>query len=1795
MEILGLEFPVQMMWTALIQRHFLEGRLWTRPSFIIHYLGWHASDYAVTQFSSWAIRWNGQSCRVRRLYATTDALPSEIGYHRIARGRPMLPIDEALRQIRKAWPLNVGCLDDLKGRLTGPQPIALVPFVGAGLSMPMGFPSWGDFLKNLAVACGKSSEVAALLAEGQYEEAAETVEDGLSPEIFHQRVTHTFGKRKSEARKLKGAVLTIPDLAAGAVATTNLDRILERVFKEAGSPFEHVAWGSQLDSIRQAIAENKPFLLKIHGDAEERSARVLTKRAYDKHYASGDPEGLRAQLGRAFQGRTLLFVGCSLGQDRTMDVLANVLKEPSGAHHFAIMEKPAADDELFAKQRLLGTRGILPIWYPTGRHGLIQPLLRWIANLQPSARAAEPDLVLERPAQRKTGIVSELDLLIPYQRTTALVGRQLAAQRPDAFLPDLARALTNRGAMLHALGRREDALQATEEAVSIGRQLAAQRPDAFLPDLASSLGSKGAVLRDSGKAAESSASFREGIECLKPSFLRLPDAFRPLMKSLVRDYHRACETAGLDSDLLGDIQPQLADDQAAAVKEFGAASPSLSEPPAAEPSSGLGPWRARPIFISSTFCDMHAERDWLRDRVFPELEERLRGHRHHLEIIDLRQGVETPSLGGQESRELKVLKVCLAEIDRSRPFLIALLGDRYGWTPPQERIEAAAREAGFAGGVTVKSVTALEIEYGILRRHPEQRRRCFFYFRDQLPYGQMPPQTAAEYSDAHAPDPEAPARKAALDALRTRIETDPELKMRMRHYQAGWDAQENRVTGLEAWGRQVLSDLWGDLEPETRAFALAAPPTWQAQERAGLEEFVEHRLRGFTGREPVVRQLLEIALSQGNETLGACVTGGPGAGKSALFAHVYRRLKDERGILVLAHAAGSGPRSASMDDMLRRWIEELAGFLRVKPALPENAPPDDVEKAFTRLLHRAAGECRVVGLVDALNQFEQTARSQYVTWFDARRWPANARILATAIAGTESAALCRQPGVQELKMPPLTPDEARDIGNAVWSRYHRECNPQVLDTVLSRRDPGGAPASSNPLWLTLAMEQLNLLDADDFTRAGEHLLDLLLAEARRLPGEIEDLYAAMLARAEKVYGARWARPFACLLALSRQGWRESDLEGMLPAAAHILFRDGGDAAFHWDPLQFAELRRGFRAQVLQRGALGQWDYFHAQARRAIVRQHLADTETARRLHSAIADYLLGLSEPDPLRLREAMFHLMGAGDGPRAARFYAHVEPPSESTRTLAEALIAKDEGRAAVTLSWTVSLPAESGLDPDTAWRLSVRLQRDLNYAIENRARLALSLRLLQAGHESLAKLAAADPSEAQWQRDLGVSHARLGDVLSAQGDMGSALTAYRDALTVLQRLVAADPSNPDWQRDLNTTHMRLGEVLEKQGDLGGALAAYRDSHAITQRLAADDFNSCQLQEDLSGENSHLGDVLWAQGDLGGALAAYQEGLAIAQELVAFHPSNAQWQRGLSVSYNKLGNVLNAQGDLSGALAAYQEGLGIAQGLAAADPSNAQWQRGLHVSHTSVGDVLSEQRDLGGALAAYQDAIAIARGLAAADPSNTDWQRDLSVSHGRMGNVLKEQGDLGGALAAYREGLAIVQELTAADPSNTMWQRDLSISHDKLGNVLKEQGDLGGALAAYREGLAIVQELTAADPSNAQWQRDVSVSYDRLGDVLKAQGDLGGALAAYQNALAIQQRLATADPSNAQSQRDLSISHGRLGDVLKEQGDLGAALAAWRDALTIQQRLAAADPSNTQGQWDLLFAQANVAVLTAG
>ena len=76
-------------------------------------------------------------------------------------------------------------------------------------------------------------------------------------------------------------------------------------------------------------------------------------------------------------------------------------------------------------------------------------------------------------------------------------------------------------------------------------------------------------------------------------------------------------------------------------------------------------------------------------------------------------------------------------------------------------------------------------------------------------------------------------------------------------------------------------------------------------------------------------------------------------------------------------------------------------------------------------------------------------------------------------------------------------------------------------------------------------------------------------------------------------------------------------------------------------------------------------------------------------------------------------------------------------------------------------------------------------------------------------------EPGTAEWRQYLSVSHNRVAMLLEAQGRRSARrLTHARDALAIMERLAAEDPSNVDWQRELGRSHYRVGVMPMRSGD---------------------------------------------------------------------------------------------------------------------------------------------------------------------------------------------------------------------------------------------------------------------------------------------------------------------------------------------------------------------------------------------
>ena len=96
-------------------------------------------------------------------------------------------------------------------------------------------------------------------------------------------------------------------------------------------------------------------------------------------------------------------------------------------------------------------------------------------------------------------------------KETVSLDRELTRILPDAGMPKLASSLSNLSNRFSDLGLREDALAAIEESVEIIRDLTASRPDAFRPELANCLNGQSVCLYNLGRYEEALDAIEQAV------------------------------------------------------------------------------------------------------------------------------------------------------------------------------------------------------------------------------------------------------------------------------------------------------------------------------------------------------------------------------------------------------------------------------------------------------------------------------------------------------------------------------------------------------------------------------------------------------------------------------------------------------------------------------------------------------------------------------------------------------------------------------------------------------------------------------------------------------------------------------------------------------------------------------------------------------------------------------------------------------------------------------------------------------------------------------------------------------------------------------------------------------------------------------------------------------------------------------------------------------------------------------------------------------------------------------------
>lgn len=251
----------------------------------------------------------------------------------------------------------------------------IVPFVGAGLSQPMDMPLWGAAMRRLHDRIHNPNDpaISALIDQGLYLDAAQVLAE------HSQILTENFIRTTYRVQKVVGAAKLLPRITHGCIVTTNFDDAIEKVFDLEKIHFDGYMHGRQQNNFFSRLVRGHRCILKLHGDADDPNTYVLTKAQYLEAYE--EPPNFQRPLPKALRqiyiSNTLLFLGCSLEQDWTLDLFKKVKQQSEYEipHHYAFVPTPDTVQKKQQKEAALLELNIQPIWYPAEEHEYVEKLL----------------------------------------------------------------------------------------------------------------------------------------------------------------------------------------------------------------------------------------------------------------------------------------------------------------------------------------------------------------------------------------------------------------------------------------------------------------------------------------------------------------------------------------------------------------------------------------------------------------------------------------------------------------------------------------------------------------------------------------------------------------------------------------------------------------------------------------------------------------------------------------------------------------------------------------------------------------------------------------------------------------------------------------------------------------------------------------------------------------------------------------------------------------------------------------------------------------------------------------------------------------------------------------------------------------------------------------------------------------------------------------------------------------------------------------------------------------------------
>lgn len=613
------------------------------------------------------------------------------------------------------------------------------------------------------------------------------------------------------------------------------------------------------------------------------------------------------------------------------------------------------------------------------------------------------------------------------------------------------------------------------------------------------------------------------------------------------------------------------------------------------------------IFVSSTFKDMQFERDHLHSRIVPLLDAQAAAYGESVSLVDLRWGVDTTDLDSAEGAR-KVLSVCIDEIDRCKPYMIIILGDRYGWIPDREITRSYMDDM----ELMEKSVTELEIIHGVFRNSGGAGKALFYFRRiegDGIPAGFL-----AE-DEVHA---------QKLDALKKRIRGLPNASI--SEYTVKWDNEHHAPVGIETFGELVLRDVAAAMQEEWQSNLLLSP--WEKclilQDNIAVE-----KAQNAVPRDSVVEQIEKSR----KEHHAALLYGAGGYGKSVIAAQ-WARYREEGGDRVLRFFCATQPTLSSAEGIIRGMIWHIERFVCM-----EHSDTDALDdESLTQLLaQRVAQYTRQEApalsiLIDGVDQLAETplmARYGYI--------PPNLSGKVSMLITTNT---MYQPPLflPVITLGALNSDEKTAIIQSLLHTASKQMDDRIIQEIAQR------PVSENPLGLSLLIQRFLMMSRQEYDqiRAGGDDMAAIYAFQKELlnslPNQAPVLVMRLISQARENLGFSWISLACAYLGISRNGLRYSDLAAILGKKLNQL--------------DFSVFIHYLKGCFLVRED-GCYDFSHRILKLGIRRLFIEDSERKLYCYQNAARHLLSLPASDPLRQSEFLWFAHDAQMKTETVRFLA--------------------------------------------------------------------------------------------------------------------------------------------------------------------------------------------------------------------------------------------------------------------------------------------------------------------------------------------------------------------------------------------------------------------------------------------------------------------------------------------------------------------------------------------------------------